>query len=28
MFIVMPGFIDALGELIGSAIDRGLAALS
>lgn len=28
MFIVMPGFIDALGELIRSAVERGMGALS
>ena len=27
MFIVMPGFIGALGELIGSAVERGMSAL-
>ena len=27
MFIVMPGFIDALGELIESAVERGMNAL-
>ena len=28
MFIVLPGFIDALGELMGSALERGMNALS
>ena len=27
MFMVMPGFISALTELIGSSVERGMSAL-